>query len=182
MIVGGEEKATQESMISFAVALIFALVIIYFLLTLLFDSFAQPLIIVSVVPFGLAGVIWTFFANNMPLSFLGIIGTLGLLGVMVNDSLVMVSHLKDLRNKHGQNFSLELLQQGCMDRLRPVVLTTITTVVGLVPTILGIGGYEPFVVPLVMSLAGGLVFATPITLILVPTLYSLFLKKAQKVT
>lgn len=177
MIVGGEEKATQESMLSFAVALVISLIIIYFLLTLLFDSFMQPLIIVSVVPFGLAGVIWTFFVNNMPLSFLGIIGTLGLLGVMVNDSLVMVSHLKDLKVKHGKEFSLDHLKQGCLDRLRPVILTTVTTVVGLIPTILGVGGYEPFVVPLVLSLAGGLVFATPITLVLVPTLYSLFAKK-----
>ena len=176
MIFGGEEKESQKSFQSFSVALVLSLFVIYGILVVLFDSFLQPLIIVSIVPFGLAGVVFTFLFYNMPLSFLAIIGTLGLVGVMVNDSLVMVSHLKATKDQH-KDLPLEVMVQACQDRLRPVVLTTITTVVGLVPTIYGIGGYEPFIVPLVLSLAGGLVFATPITLIWVPVLYSFFVKR-----
>lgn len=179
LVFGGEEKATQESMQSFFFALLYSLVAIYFVLVILFDSFLQPLIIVAVVPFGLAGVVMTFFTFGMPISFLGIIGTLGLIGVMVNDSLVMVSHLNDLRREH-QRLTPDLMVEGCKVRLRPVMLTTITTVVGLIPTILGLGGYEPFIIPLVLSLAGGLVFATPITLVLVPVLYS-FMTKNENV-
>jgi multidrug efflux pump subunit AcrB len=173
LIFGGEEKATQESMESFAVAFIFSLIAIYFVLVILFDSFVMPFIIVAVIPFGLAGAIFTFFVNGMPISFLGIIGCLGLIGVMVNDALVMLSHLDQLKDKHD-TLSIDQLVKGCTDRLRPVLLTTVTTVAGLLPTIFGIGGYEPFVIPLVLALAGGLVFATPITLVLVPTLYSLY--------
>lgn len=176
MVLGGEEQATQESMESFGVALIYCIIAIYFILVILFDSFIQPLIIVAVVPFGLAGVIYTFMAYQMPISFFCIIGTLGLIGVMVNDALVMVSHLNDLRKKHG-GLTMDLLVEGCKARLRPVILTTVTTVIGLTPTIYGFGGYEPFIIPLVLSLAGGLLFATPITLLLVPTLYSFGLKK-----
>lgn len=176
MVFGGEEQATNESMQSFAVALIYSMLAIYFILVVLFDSFFQPLIVVAIVPFGLAGVIMTFFSMGMPISFLGIIGTLGLVGVMVNDSLVMVSHLNDLRQQH-RGLSLDMMVEGCKSRLRPVLLTTITTVLGLIPTILGLGGYEPFIIPLVLALAGGLIFATPITLILVPTLYSFVARK-----
>jgi len=179
LIFGGEEKATQESMQSFGIALIFCLIAIYIILVVLFDSFTQPLIIVAIIPFGLAGTVVIFFANGYPVSFLGIIGTLGLIGVMVNDSLVMVSHLNDLRKKHN-GLTLAHLIEGCKARLRPVVLTTVTTVVGLMPTIYGFGGYEPFIVPLVLALAGGLIFATPITLLLVPTLYSYGLKDVQE--
>jgi len=179
IIFGGEEKATQESMESFGMALIWSLIAIYFVLVILFDSFSLPFIIVSIVPFGLAGVIYTFFIWGLPLSFLGIIGTLGLIGVMVNDSLVMVSHLDALKKKN-KGMTLELMITGCLARLRPVLLTPIRTVIGLLPTLIGLGGYEPFIIPLVLALAGGLVFATPTTLILVPALYSLCLNRKKK--
>ncbi|MCP5464464.1 MAG: efflux RND transporter permease subunit [Deltaproteobacteria bacterium] len=178
MIFGGAEKESQESIANFGVALIWSLIIIYFILVMLFNSFVQPLIIVAIVPFGLAGVAYTFFTFGMPISFLCIIGTLGLIGVMVNDSLVMVSHLNNLRLENN-GLDLSVLIEGCQDRLRPVILTTITTMMGLTPTILGIGGYEPFIVPLVLALAGGLFFATPITLVLVPILYSFGVRKVQ---
>lgn len=182
LIFGGEEKATQESMQSFGIAVVFCVIAIYFILVVLFDSFFKPLIIAAIIPFGLAGAVYTFFAWGFPVSFLGMIGTLGLLGVMVNDAIVMVKHLNDLRKEHGR-LSLKTLIEGCRARLRPVVLTTVTTVAGLLPTIFGFGrylhfgGYEPFIVPLVLALAGGLVFATPITLLLVPVLYSFGLPK-----
>jgi multidrug efflux pump subunit AcrB len=176
LIFGGEEQATQESMQSFMIAFVYALIAIYFLLVILFDSFLQPLIIVAVIPFGIAGMIYTFFITGHPISFIGGIGALGLIGVMVNDSLVMVSYLNRLRVTN-KGLTMEALANGCLARLRPVILTTITTVVGLLPTLMGWGGYEPFIIPLVLALAGGLVFATPITLLLVPILYSFGVKK-----
>ena len=92
----------------------------------------------------------------------------------MNDSLVMVTYLNKLRDKYGR-IDTEMILEGAKTRFRPVLLTTITTVVGLFPTLYGIGGYDPFIVPLVLAMSWGLAFATFITLILVPVLYS-FLK------
>ncbi|MFZ8933026.1 MAG: efflux RND transporter permease subunit [Bacteriovoracaceae bacterium] len=174
MYFGGEEKATQESLQSFVVAFSFALVCIYFVLILLFQSWVQPFIILAAVPFGLGGVFIVFFLHNIPVGFLALIGCLGLLGIIVNDCLVMVTHLNDLASKEA--LTHELIVRGAKDRMRAVLLTTFTTVVGMVPTIYGFGGSEPFIVPIVLAIAGGLIFATTITLFYVPVLYSLRLK------
>ncbi len=171
MIFGGEEQATQESMQSFFWAFLCAMIGIYFLLIILLESFFQPLMIMAAIPIGLAGVVFGFFVHRLPLSFLALIGSLGLIGVIVNDSLVMVTHLNTRRKE--RRITLQELIAGCTTRLRPVVLTTITTVAGLIPTIYGLGGYEPFIVPIVLSLASGLIIATLGTLLLIPVLYSL---------
>ncbi len=172
MIFGGEEQATQESMQSFLWAFICALVAIYFLLTALLGSFVQPFIIMAAIPIGIAGVIFGFFFHQLPIGFLALIGSLGLIGVIVNDSLVMITYLNELRGDKA-NLSLQEIIHGSKTRLRPVILTTITTVAGLIPTIYGFGGYEPFIVPIVLALASGLILATIGTLVLVPTLYTL---------
>ena len=111
----------------------------------------------------------------MDVSFFAGIGLLGLIGIVVNDSLIMVSHLNNLSK--SKELTIELIVQGSKDRLRAVLLTTVTTVAGMTPTIFGFGGSEPFLIPLVLAVAGGLIFATIITLILVPTLYSFRIKK-----
>ena len=172
---GGEEKSTQRSINDFKVAIPFAILCIYFVLVLLFDSLIQPFIILAAIPFAIAGVIYTFFIFGMDVSFFAGIGLLGLIGIVVNDSLIMVSHLNNLSK--SKELTIELIVQGSKDRLRAVLLTTVTTVAGMTPTIFGFGGSEPFLIPLVLAVAGGLVFATIITLILVPTLYSFRIKK-----
>ncbi len=175
MIFGGEEKATQESMQSFLWAFICAMIGIYFLLTILLESFFQPLLIMVSIPVGLAGVIFGFYLHGLPLSFLALVGSLGLIGVIVNDSLVMVTHLNALRGS-SKKISRDDLISGSITRLRPVILTTITTVAGLIPTIYGFGGYEPFIVPIVLSLAAGIIVATIGTLLLIPSLYAICYK------
>lgn len=177
IIFGGEEKATQESLQSFLWAFLCALLAIYFILILLFDSWKIPFIILAALPFGFCGVIIVFYLHNLPISFLGLIGCLGLVGIVVNDALVMVSHFKD-QTKLGIH-SLDAIVNGSCDRLRPVLLTTMTTVMGMVPTIYGFGGSEPFIVPIVLSISGGLLFATFITLILIPNLYSFTLSSSK---
>ena len=87
----------------------------------------------------------------------------------------MVSHLNQVAK--GKELTLDLVMEGSKDRLRAVVLTTVPTVAGMVPTIFGIGGYEPFLVPIVLAVAGGLIFASAVTLILIPILYSFKIKK-----
>ena len=103
------------------------------------------------------------------------IGSLGLVGIIVNDGLIMVSHLNQI--SMGRELTMELVLKGAKDRFRAVMLTTVTTVLGMAPTIFGIGGYEPFLVPIVLAVAGGLVFATTLILIFIPVLYSFKIKK-----
>ncbi len=126
----------------------------------------------AAIPVGMAGVIFGFFTHNLPLSFLALVGSLGLIGVIVNDSLVMVTHLNGLRDANNKIARKHLIE-GSLTRLRPVILTTITTVAGLTPTIYGFGGYEPFIVPIVLALSSGLIVATVGTLVLIPALYAL---------
>ena len=94
-------------------------------------------------------------------------------GVVINDSLVMVTYLNALRKKIGRKLSVTEIIDGARTRLRPVLLTTITTVAGLVPTIYGFGGYEPFLVPIVLALTSGLIMGTIGTLLFIPILYTL---------
>jgi multidrug efflux pump subunit AcrB len=174
LLFRGEGQATAESMHNFFIAFLCGLLGIYFILLLLLNSYIQPFLIMVAIPFGIVGVLFAFYLHDLPMSFFGLIGTLGMLGVVVNDSLVMVTYLNKLRDKYGR-IDTEMILEGAKTRFRPVLLTTITTVIGLFPTLYGIGGYDPFIVPLVLAMSWGLAFATFITLVLVPVLYS-FLK------
>jgi len=170
-IRGGEIMETQESIANLTRTFLLALLGIYFILVLLFNSFTQPFLIMAAIPFGIIGVIITFVLHGEPMSFMGMLGTIGLIGVVVNDSLVLVSHLNDLRIQNSKLKLIKLVALGTSNRLRPIILTTITTVVGLVPLAYGIGGADPFMAPTALALGYGLLFATPLTLALVPCLY-----------
>ncbi|TGN18439.1 efflux RND transporter permease subunit [Leptospira idonii] len=167
----GENKDTEESMTSLIVAFGFGILIIFMILASLFRSLVQPLIVMSAIIFTVPGVIFTFLLHNEPFSFLSILGIIGLAGVVVNDSIVLVDCANQLRaeNPHLNNYDL-LIETGSI-RLRAVILTTITTVLGLLPTAYGIGGRDPFLVPMALAFGWGLTFATFITLVMVPVFY-----------
>ena len=169
--LGGEIFETEESMAGLFQTLIAALVGIYFLLVLLFNSLAQPFLVMAAIPFGITGVIIAFGFHGEPLSFMGIMGIIGLSGVVVNDSLVLVNHLNEKRTDNPDRDIRKLVAEGTATRLRAIVMTTLTTVVALLPLAYGIGGSALFMAPMALALGWGLLFATPLTLILVPCLY-----------
>ena len=123
------------------------------------------------IPFGMTGVIVAFAFHGEPFSFVAIMGIIGLSGVVVNDSLVLVSHINDLKQKKKDENIREIIAEGTADRLRAIIMTTLTTVVALLPLAYGIGGTAIFMAPMALALGWGLIFATPLTLILVPCLY-----------
>ena len=123
------------------------------------------------IPFGIIGVIITFGLHGEPFSFVAIMGVVGLSGVVVNDSLVLVNHINRLRKKATDIDMKKLVAEGTKDRLRAIVMTTLTTVVALLPLAYGIGGTAVFMSPMALALGWGLLFATPLTLVLVPCLY-----------
>lgn len=171
----GQEAETNVSMDGYISALIVALTSIYFILVVLFKSYKQPFMIISVIPFAVAGSFLTLLVHNITVSFTGLIGILGLIGVAVNDSIVMISHLNSVTESSG--LTIESIAGGAKDRFRAVILTTLTTFAGLIPTAYGIGGDFPMMRQLVLVMAWGLVFATTVTLGFIPILYSIIKKR-----
>lgn len=170
---GGEYVDTDESMKSLGKAFIVAAFIIFVILVSLFHSFIQPFIVMAAIPFSFIGVVIAFLTHGHYFSFLSFIGIVGLAGVVVNDSIVLVDFANQLhREKPGLSSYELLLEAGCV-RLRPVILTTITTVLGILPTAYGIGGSDPFLMPMALAIGWGLAFSTLLTLIIVPVLYKL---------
>jgi multidrug efflux pump subunit AcrB len=173
LIVGGEAEESMESIYSLLTTFVIAFIGIYFLLILLFNSFTQPFLVMVAVPFGLVGVILALALHGEPLSFLSMIGSIGLAGVVVNDSLVLVSHINDLRKKKPDVPILNILAEGTANRLRAIILTTLTTVAGLLPLAYGLGGTHLYMSPMALVLGYGLLFATPLTLVLIPCLFAI---------
>ncbi len=175
--LGGEYEDTQESMASLMYAFAAGILLNFILLSGLFRSLLQPLVVLTAVPMSFVGVFVAFITHGQPLSFLGVMGVVGLAGVVVNDSIVLVDYANQLRRENPRAELKKLLVQAGSTRLRAVLLTTITTVLGLLPTAYGFGGFDPFLVPMALAFAWGLAFATTLTLVLVPVLYLLTMRR-----
>jgi len=177
---GGEQEETLESLMSLLAAFFYAFLIIYLILASSFRSIIQPLIIMLAIPFGLIGVIFAFMLHGMPFSFFAILGVVGLNGIVVNDSIVLVNFINKLRNEGMSRYD-SIVKAGQM-RMRPVLLTTITTVGSLSTVAYGIGGKDPFLVPMALSICWGISFATILTLVVIPCIYSIVDDIAMKIT
>ena len=172
IITAGGAQESIDSLQDFLRAFVVAIIGIFLLLAILFNSYSQPMLVLAAVPFSLIGVIWAFYFHGEPLSFFALTGSLALMGVIVNDSLVMVSHLNYIRDKSAQLEEKKVwIARGSRDRLRAVVLTTLTTMAGVLPLAYGIGGTDVFLQPMVLALGYGLIFGTFLTLILLPCMY-----------
>ncbi|MDH5720607.1 MAG: efflux RND transporter permease subunit [Spirochaetia bacterium] len=174
---GGEVMDTKESMQNLGFSALLALAGIVLILILLFGNLRNFRVITSAIPLGFIGVSYAFafhkfFDPNLVFSFIASFGIVGLSGVVVNDSIVFVDFINRLRQS-GLNRHDAIVGAG-LHRLRPVMLTTITTVAGLLPTAYGIGGADPFLMPMALAMAWGLAFATLITLIVVPAFYAIW--------
>lgn len=179
--LGGENKDTEESMASLGRAFLVAIIVIFMILASLFRSVVQPFIVLSAVPFSFIGVAVAFLTHGHYFSFLSIIGIIGLSGIVVNDSIVLVDFANQLKKENPGINSHDLLLQTGLVRLRPVMLTTITTVLGILPTAYGIGGSDPFLMPMALAIGWGLAFATLLTLMLVPVLYKFARETKRKI-
>ena len=168
---GGETEETNSSFRNLFKSFIIAVIGIYFLLILLFNSFTQPLFVLFSIPFGLLGVVLAFAIHGEPLGFFALLGTLGLVGILVNDSLVLVYHINNLKKENPDKTLHEVVVIGTTNRLRAIMLTSITTVVGVLPLAYGIGGSDPFISPMGLALGYGLLFSTPLTLLFIPASY-----------
>lgn len=172
LVFGGEAESTKESMQSLGEALILALIGIFALLVFLFSSYLRPFIIMTTIPLGLVGFSIAFFLHGKSISFLAMIGVIGLAGIIVNSGIILISFIDQLRAE-GKLELEEILAKASGMRLRAVFVTSLTTISGLLPTAYGIGGSDSMLVPMTMAMAWGLTSGTILTLIWVPCAYAI---------
>ena len=165
----GEQREQRESLESMGRNQLVALLFIFGLLALQFRSYIQPLIVMSVIPFGLVGAAIGHMIMGLDLSMLSGFGIVALTGVVVNDSLIMID-LTNRRRRDGVPLREAVLESG-VRRFRPIILTSATTFFGLMPMILERSLQAQFLIPMAVSLGFGVIFATGITLLLVPCVY-----------
>jgi len=165
----GEAKEQMEALRDVFQGFIIALFCIYALLAIPFKSFSQPFVVMSAIPFGFVGALFGHMLMGFDMSMMSLMGALGLAGVVVNDSLVLIHTANRLR-KEGHSAHDAIIQAGIL-RFRPVILTSLTTFVGLTPMLLERSMQAKFMVPMAVSLGFGVLFATGITLLLIPSLY-----------
>ena len=165
----GEQQEQGENLKSLGKNFLLAMIVVYMLLAIPFKSYFQPLVVMSSIPFGITGAVIGHIFMGMNLSILSMMGIVALTGVVVNDSLVMVDFINRYRNE-GNTIREAVLEAGPR-RFRPIFLTSLTTFVGLIPLILEKSTQAKFMIPMAVSLSFGVLFATAITLLLVPVSY-----------
>ncbi len=168
--VGGENEEMRRSFRDLAFAFALALVLVYMILAAQFESFRHPVIILISVPLALSGAVLALALSGQSLNTMSLIGVVILVGIVVNDAIVKVEFINQARAR-GAALREAILEAGRV-RLRPIVMTTVTTVCGLTPLALGIGRGADLRAPLAIAVIGGLVVATALTLIVVPVVYS----------
>jgi multidrug efflux pump subunit AcrB len=165
----GEQRMQGEFMEGLLRGFLIALFVIFSLMAIPFKSYSQPLIVMSAVPFGLVGAVFGHAILGMTMNFLSMMGMVAVAGVVVNDSLVLV-HFINRTRKTSESLTATVRDAGTA-RFRPILLTSLTTAAGVTPLMLEKSIQAQFLIPMAVSLASGVLFATLITLALVPSLY-----------
>ncbi len=169
-----QQKSTFSSLL---VALLLAVVMVYMVMASQFQSLVDPFIIMFSVPLGLVGVVWALFLTNTDLSVTSFEGVIVMIGIVVSNGILLVDYINRLR-KRGMELHESVILGG-RTRLRPILMTSIATVIGLIPMAIGIGG-DRSQAPLAIAVIGGLTVSTFLTLIFVPTLYTIFEEKFKR--
>ncbi len=211
--VGGQNEERKRSFESMRLAILLAVFLVYLVMASQFESLIHPFVIMFSIPFGLVGVVWLLLATGQTVSVVVLIGLIMLAGIVVNNAIVLIDYINTLRREQGMG-KREAIERACQVRLRPILMTTSTTVLGLLPMAIGIFDFRPFVAnvesgladvlpggalaqimgalnvvfpvgqgaeiraPMAITVIGGLVVSTLVTLVLIPTLYSLIDRKA----
>ncbi|MBW2394904.1 MAG: efflux RND transporter permease subunit [Deltaproteobacteria bacterium] len=169
LVFGGEAQETERSISELMGTLFIALVAIYAILAAQFRSYLQPVVVMSVIAFAFIGVILGMFVLGYPLTMYVFYAMVGLAGIVVNDSLVLIDFVNQGRAR-GLS-SLDAVRESCRLRFRPILLTTVTTIAGLFPMAVGLGGTHPVYGPFAAGIVFGLAVASGLTLFTVPALY-----------
>ena len=168
--IGGEERERAESFASLGFALALSVILVYMVMASLFESILHPFTVMLTVPFAGVGVVVAFWALGEPLSIMAYIGVIMLGGIAVNDAIILVDHVNQLRTTMPIR---EAVVQGAQDRVRPILMTSATTVLALSPMALGLGEGAQMRAPMAIAVIGGLVTSTLLTLVIIPVAYEM---------
>jgi HAE1 family hydrophobic/amphiphilic exporter-1 len=175
VVFSGEQEEMSKSFRSLILAFSLAVLLVYMIMAAQFESLLHPFLILFTLPMGLTGAIWALFITGQTLNVISIIGMVVLAGIVVNDAIVKIDYTNQLR-KRGSGLR-EAIMEASRVRLRPILMTTVTTAVGLFPMSLGLGKGSELQQPLAISVIGGLILATFLTLILIPLAYDMAEKR-----
>ncbi|MCU0606055.1 MAG: efflux RND transporter permease subunit [Candidatus Edwardsbacteria bacterium] len=176
--VGGSAKDMAESFRNLLFAMLLAVALVYMVLAAQFESLLDPFVILFSVPLGIIGVIWGLFLTGVNFSVIAFIGVIMLVGIVVSNAILLVDYTNVLR-KQGRELYQAVVEAG-RTRLRPILMTTLTTIMGMVPMALGIGESAETYAPLAISVISGLAVSTVLTLVFVPTLYIVFEERLKR--
>jgi HAE1 family hydrophobic/amphiphilic exporter-1 len=168
--LAGQNKEMETSLQSLKLALALAIFLVYIVMASQFESMVHPFIIIFTIPLALIGVIFWLYAFSIPLSIVVFLGMIMLAGIVVNNAIVLVDYINKLRER-GMD-KIEAIIQAGQIRLRPIMMTTSTTVLGLLPMAIGFGDGAEIRTPMAITVIIGLLSATVLTLIIIPTVYS----------
>jgi HAE1 family hydrophobic/amphiphilic exporter-1 len=173
--ISGQQREMVTSFDSMKLAIALAIFLVYLVMASQFESLVQPFIIMFTIPFALIGVIFTLLITGTPISVIVLIGLIMLAGIVVNNAIVLVDYINQLR-KRGIS-KREAIKQAGQVRLRPILMTTLTTVLGLLPMALGLGEGSELRTPMAVTVIGGLLIGTILTLLVIPTVYDVVVRE-----
>jgi len=169
--IGGQRQEMETSFESMRLAILLAIFMVYLVMASQFESLLHPLVILFSVPFALIGLLGTLFLSNTAISIVVLIGGILLAGIVVNNAIILVDYTNRLRRR-GMS-KIEALQRAGEVRLRPILMTTATTVLGLLPMAIGLGEGSELRRPMALTVVGGLITSTALTLLIIPAVYRL---------
>ena len=178
IFVGGQNKEMSESFESMQFAILLAVFLVYLIMASQFESLLHPLVIMFSIPFAIIGVVAALYITGGTVSVVVLIGVVMLAGIVVNNAIVLVDYTNHLYRDEGMS-KMEAIIEAAKVRLRPILMTTSTTVLGLLPMALGLGEGAEIRAPMAITVIGGLITSTLLTLILIPTVYSIFERETK---
>lgn len=174
---GGDRELFDNAINDMIMAVILAVILVYLVMAAQFESFKYPFVIMFTVPLMVIGVAIALFATQTPISITAVIGILVLVGIVVNNGIVLVDYIN--KRKESGMESFDAIITSVRDRLRPILMTALTTILGLAPLAVGIGEGTEINQPMGIAVIGGLISSTFLTLFVVPIVYSLFDKETR---
>lgn len=174
-MVAGQNEEMRDSFRSMQFALVLAVFLVYLVMASQFESLVHPFVILFTIPLALVGAVLALFLTGTTVNVVAFIGVIMLAGIVVNNAIVLVDLINQLQSRGLEK--LAAIVEACNTRLRPILMTTLTTVLGLLPMAIGVGEGAEVRTPMAITVIGGLLVSTMLTLVVIPVVYSLMDRK-----